>query len=106
MSPERQREAAEAEEAAGRAALGEAEDVARAAGAQVASIEARLERGKPEQAIVARVREMGADLVALRPREHPESFPLIGPPSVGHTARFVVDHAPCPVLLLRARHRA
>jgi len=25
-----------------------------------------------------------------------------GPHSVGHTARFDVDHAPCPVLLLRA----
>jgi nucleotide-binding universal stress UspA family protein len=24
-----------------------------------------------------------------------------GPHSVGHTARFVVDHAPCPVLVLR-----
>lgn len=24
-----------------------------------------------------------------------------GPGSVGHTARFVVDHAPCPVLLIR-----
>jgi hypothetical protein len=27
--------------------------------------------------------------------------PPTGPPSVGHTARFVVDHAPCPVLLVR-----
>ena len=27
-----------------------------------------------------------------------------GPGSVGHTARFVLDHAPCPVLLVRSQH--
>jgi nucleotide-binding universal stress UspA family protein len=27
--------------------------------------------------------------------------PATGPPAVGRTARFVLDHAPCPVLLLR-----
>jgi nucleotide-binding universal stress UspA family protein len=26
-----------------------------------------------------------------------------GPASVGHTARFVLEHAPCPVLLVRGR---
>ena len=26
---------------------------------------------------------------------------VIGPKSVGHVARFVLDHAPCPVLLAR-----
>jgi nucleotide-binding universal stress UspA family protein len=26
-----------------------------------------------------------------------------GPGSVGHTARFVLDHAPCPVLLVRSQ---
>jgi arsenical pump membrane protein len=36
---------------------------------------------------------------AASAREHPGGFPRIGPPSVGHTARFVVDHAPGPVLL-------
>jgi hypothetical protein len=28
--------------------------------------------------------------------------PAIDPKSVGHVARFVLDHAPCPVLLSRA----
>lgn len=101
ISPERQRELGQAEETAARATLAEAEDAARDAGTQAPSVETRLERGRPEQIIVAQARDLHADLVALRPREYPESFPRIGPPSVGHTARFVVDHAPCPVLLLR-----
>ena len=101
ISPERQRELGQAEEAAGHATLAEAEAAAHDAGAQVTSVETRLERGRPEQIIVAQARDLRADLVALRPREYPESFPRIGPPSIGHTARFVVDHAPCPVLLLR-----
>jgi nucleotide-binding universal stress UspA family protein len=104
ISAERQREIDAAEESAGRAALAEAEAAARDAGAQVTSITTRLERGKPEQVIVALAHALRANLVALRPRERPDGFPPIGPPSVGHTARFVVDHAPCPVLLLRAMH--
>lgn len=66
------------------------------------AIVTRLERGRPEQMIVALAREAQANLIALRLRERPDGFQRIGPPSVGHTARFVVDHAPCPVLLLRA----
>ena len=100
-SPERQRELGQVEEAAGNTALAEAEAAAHNAGAQELSVTALLERGKPEQVIVAQARDLRADLVAIRPREYPERFPRIGPPSVGHTARFVVDHAPCPVLLLR-----
>ncbi|HEX5546031.1 MAG TPA: universal stress protein [Ktedonobacterales bacterium] len=101
ISPDRQREIALAEEAAGRVTLSEAESAARGLGKQIISIETRLERGKPEQNIVALAHELHVDLVALRAREYPDRFPRIGPPSVGHTARFVVDHAPCPVLLLR-----
>ena len=87
-----------AEEAAGRASLDEALAEARAAG--VAAV-ARLERGKPEQVIVAVAREVQASLVAIRARDHVEGHPFIGPASVGHVARFVLDHAPCDVLLLR-----
>ncbi len=57
MAPERRREIDAAEESAGRAALAEAEAAARDAGAQVTSIMTRLERGKPEQVIVALARE-------------------------------------------------
>ena len=67
--------------------------LARAAGTNVG-------RGRPERAIVEHASESGASLVVLgcRPGE------LATPPephSLGHVARFVVDHAPCPVLLVR-----
>lgn len=101
ISPDRQREITLAEESAGREGLSEAESAARSSGQQITTIETHLERGKPEQHIVALARALHIDLVALRAREYPDGFPRIGPPSIGHTARFVVDHAPCPVLLLR-----
>lgn len=88
-----------AEEAAGRTALDEALAEAQAA---VANAVARVERGKPEQVIVAVAREVQATLVALRARDHSEGHPFVGPASVGHVARFVLDHAPCDVLLLRS----
>lgn len=78
--------------------LTEAEAAAQQAGV---SATRRVERGKAEQVIVAVAREIGAELVAIRARERPEEHPLQGPPSIGHTARFVVDHAPCDVLLVR-----
>jgi nucleotide-binding universal stress UspA family protein len=87
-----------AEEAAGRVSLDEALEEARAAGVPAV---ARLERGKPEQVIVAVAREVQASLVAIRARDHAEGHPFVGPASVGHVARFVLDHAPCDVLLLR-----
>jgi nucleotide-binding universal stress UspA family protein len=60
----------------------------------------RIEVGEPGRVICALAGEIQADLVVLFARRH-GGGPLTGPPSVGHTARFVVDHAPCPVLLLR-----
>jgi nucleotide-binding universal stress UspA family protein len=57
--------------------------------------------GEPGREICAAAASWRADLVVLKAsrRERPEP----GPRSVGHTARFVVDHAPCPVLLIRGR---
>lgn len=57
-------------------------------------------RGRPERSIVEHAAQAGASLVIVgcRPGE------LTTPPephSVGHVARFVLDHAPCPVLLVR-----
>ena len=57
-------------------------------------------RGRPEWEIVRRAGETDASLVVVgcRPGE------LTTPPephSLGHVARFVVDHAPCPVMLVR-----
>jgi nucleotide-binding universal stress UspA family protein len=63
--------------------------------------------GRPEREIVNLAAEWKADLVVIAPRAEYGDKPTIGPKSVGHVARFVLDHAPCPVLLLRplARER-
>jgi nucleotide-binding universal stress UspA family protein len=86
------------EEEAGKAMLKEAVDEARRLGATVSE---RLERGNPEHLIVEIAGETKAALVVLHARESPLAHPRVGPPSVGHTARFVVDHSPTDVLLLR-----
>ena len=58
-------------------------------------------RGQPERVIVNYAAEWNADLVIICPRSPQSGGPTIGPKSLGHIARFVVDHAPCPVLLVR-----
>jgi nucleotide-binding universal stress UspA family protein len=58
--------------------------------------------GRPEREIVNCASEWNADLVVICPRAEYDGRPTIGPKSVGHVARFVLDHAPCPVLLARA----
>ncbi|WP_371667574.1 universal stress protein [Streptomyces sp. NBC_00289] len=56
----------------------------------------RMERtGRPEQEVIAAVE--GADLLVLA-RDGDRS--RLGPRSLGHASRFVLDHAPCPVLLV------
>jgi len=87
-----------AEAEAGETMLREALEEARQLGLAASE---RLERGRPEQVVVALARELGADLVVLLARESPHGHPKVGPPSVGHTARFVLDHAQTSVLLLR-----
>ena len=57
-------------------------------------------RGRPEREIVARAREVGASLVVVGARPGDLHTPP-EPHSLGHVSRFVVDHAPCPVLLVR-----
>ena len=63
--------------------------------------------GRPEREIVNVAAEWQADIVIVCPRAEYGDTPRIGPKSVGHVARFVIDHAPCPVLLVRrlARER-
>jgi nucleotide-binding universal stress UspA family protein len=61
-----------------------------------------LERqGRPEREIVNGAAEWRADLLVICPRAQYGGPPSLGPKSVGHVARFVLDHAPCPVLLVR-----
>jgi len=63
--------------------------------------EALQRQGRPEREIVNTAAEWQADLVVICPRAEYGGRHAIGPKSVGHVARFVVDHAPCPVLLVR-----
>jgi nucleotide-binding universal stress UspA family protein len=94
--PSREYELSAAEEAAGHAALAEAFREAELCGLQAAT---RLEQGRPGEVIVGLARQ-AADLIAVAARDV-TGRPASGPASVGHTARFVLDHAPCDVLLLR-----
>jgi len=96
--PERNHRMDEAEMRSGEAILSEAQAEAQRLG-WTASV--RLERGNPERVLVQVAQEIGAMLLVEFARELPEGHPVVGPPSVGHTARFVLDHAPCSVLLLR-----
>jgi nucleotide-binding universal stress UspA family protein len=50
-------------------------------------------RGRPEHQVVAAAREMALLILARQGME-------TGPRSLGKAARFVVDHAACPVLLV------
>ncbi|GHO70755.1 hypothetical protein KSC_096470 [Ktedonobacter sp. SOSP1-52] len=59
--------------------------------------------GRPEREIVQLATEWQADLIVICPRSPRGGGPALGPKSVGHVARFVLDHAPCPVLLVRPR---
>ncbi|HCI79198.1 MAG TPA: hypothetical protein DHW02_05880 [Ktedonobacter sp.] len=61
--------------------------------------------GRPEREIVNYAVEWNADVIVICPRSPQRSGPTIGPKSVGHVARFVLDHAPCPVLLVRPMMR-
>jgi len=58
-------------------------------------------KGRPEREIVNCAAEWQANLVVICPRGEYGGKPVLGPKSVGHVARFVLDHAPCPVLLVR-----
>lgn len=63
--------------------------------------EALQRQGRPEREIVNTAAEWKADLAIICSRAQYDHNPTIGPKSVGHVARFVLDHAPCPVLLVR-----
>ena len=63
--------------------------------------ETLLREGRPELEIVNAAAEWRADVILICPRAEYGEAPHIGPRSVGHVACFVLDHAPCPVLLLR-----
>ena len=70
------------------------------AGLPGATISTEVRRGQPEHEIIAGAREYRAHAVVLCPRPRTGATES-GPRSVGHVARFVVDHAPVPILLMR-----
>ncbi len=96
----RQRELDAAEEDAGNATLKEAAEEAVRIGVPAM---VRLVRGNPEHEIVRVAGESSADLVVVLARERPQGHPREGPPSIGHTARFILDHAPTDVLVFREK---
>ena len=55
--------------------------------------------GEPGREICAVAAAVGAGLIVLFASRRARA--ASGPGSVGHTARFVLDHAACPVLLVR-----
>ncbi len=96
LPPHRERELIEAEIAGGAEALSEAEELARSAGA---SVETMQLTGEPGRAICEVAARRKVDLVVVRAGGRDR--PPLGPASLGPTARFVTDHSPVPVLLLR-----
>jgi nucleotide-binding universal stress UspA family protein len=79
------------------AVLDAAEQSLRRRGLALESPQIRV--GDPGREICAVAAAIGADLIVLFASRRPRA--RSGPGSVGHTARFVLDHAPCPVLLIR-----
>ncbi len=78
-----------------------AEDILKAGLGYLPQAETLLRQGLAELEIVNAAAEWQADVILICPRAEYGEPPHIGPRSVGHVARFVLDHAPCPVLLLR-----
>jgi nucleotide-binding universal stress UspA family protein len=71
-----------------------------AAGLPGATISTEIRRGQPEHEIITAsvAFRAAAAVLCARPRSGPTEP---GPRSIGHVARFVVDHAPVPVMLVR-----
>ncbi len=66
-----------------------------------ALVETRVARGRPEREIVQVATQLPCHLVVIGTRPGGRIPVPHGPASIGHVARFVLDHAPCDVLLLR-----
>jgi nucleotide-binding universal stress UspA family protein len=94
INPPREQEIAEAERAS-------AADILNEGRRYFAGAETLEREGRPELEIVNLAAEWRADLVLVCSRAVYPGREEVGPKSVGHVARFVLDHAPCPVLLLR-----
>jgi nucleotide-binding universal stress UspA family protein len=65
-----------------------------------AKIDPVVRSGRPEREIVAAAIELHVDSIVVCARPGPGAAEP-GPRSVGHVARFLLDHSPVPVLLVR-----
>jgi nucleotide-binding universal stress UspA family protein len=83
------------------AEAGAAQDILQEGVRYLPQAETLSREGRPEQEIIECASEWHTDLIVICPRSPAFGGPALGPKSVGHVARFVLDHAPCPVLLLR-----
>ena len=83
------------------AEIGTAQDILEEGTKYIPGAERIQRTGRPEREIVTFAQEWYADLIVICPRSPQNAGPTLGPKSVGHVARFVLDHAPCPVLLVR-----
>ena len=96
LPPHRMRDVADAERQGAASALAEAERIAEAWAKKVTAQELV---GEPGHEICNLAARMGADLVVVRAGGRDQ--PHVGPRSLGPAARFIADHCPCPVLLIR-----
>jgi nucleotide-binding universal stress UspA family protein len=78
-----------------------AQDILEEGGRYFSGAELLRREGRPEREIVQCAAEWSADLIVICSRSINSGGPVLGPKSVGHVARFVLDHAPCAVLLAR-----
>ena len=92
-----------AEQQTAEAVLNEAGEQCMQAGFNPQNIRREIRQGRPEQQIIALAQDLaqnvGLVVIGSSYKRAPNIAP--GPASVGHVARFVVDHSPCDVLLLR-----
>jgi nucleotide-binding universal stress UspA family protein len=96
LPPHREHELSQAELEAGAGALVEAERLARAS---AASVETMQVSGEPGRTVCELAARRNVDLVVIRAGGRDR--PPLGPGSLGPTARYVTDHSPAPVLLVR-----
>ena len=78
-----------------------ARDILNAGLRYLAHAETIEREGRPGHEIVNVAAQWQADVVLICARAQYGGKASIGPKSVGHVARFVLDHSPCPVFLVR-----
>ena len=84
-----------------RAEVAAAQDILQEGLRYIPNAETLSREGRPEREIIQCASEWNADLIVICNRSPAFGGPTLGPKSIGHVARFVLDHAPCPVLLVR-----